>query len=58
MLLSVIPRDRRQMYEVGKIIHAVVAKDSFFEINAGYGESLVAGLVRLDGYPAGIMAAR
>lgn len=55
-LLSVIPRDRRQMYKVRKIIHAIADKDSFFEINPGYGESLVVGLARLNGYAVGIMA--
>ena len=55
-LLSVIPRDRRQMYEVRNIINSILDKDSFFEINPGYGKSLVVGLARLDGYAIGIMA--
>jgi acetyl-CoA carboxylase carboxyltransferase component len=55
-LLSVIPRDRRQMYEVREVIEAVVDRLSFFEINPGYGEALVVGLARLDGYSVGIMA--
>ncbi|PCJ21842.1 MAG: methylmalonyl-CoA carboxyltransferase [SAR86 cluster bacterium] len=55
-LLSVIPRDRRQMYQIREVISAVVDKDSFFEINPGYGESLVIGLARFDGYAVGIMA--
>jgi acetyl-CoA carboxylase carboxyltransferase component len=55
-LLSVIPRDRRQMYEVREVIHGVVDRESFFEINAGYGRSLVIGLARLNGYPVGVMA--
>ena len=55
-LLSIIPRDRRQMYQVREIIEAIVDSDAFFEINAGYGESLVVGLARLDGYAVGIMA--
>ena len=55
-LLSVIPRDRRQMYEVREVIHAVVDRDSFFEINPGYGQSLVVGLARLNGHPVGVLA--
>lgn len=55
-LLSVIPRDRRQMYQIGEVIDAIVDSDSFFEINPAYGESLVVGLARLDGYTVGIMA--
>lgn len=55
-LLSVIPRDRREMYEVRDVINAVVDQDSFFEINAGYGQSLVVGLGRFNGHPVGIIA--
>ncbi|MEE3289453.1 MAG: carboxyl transferase domain-containing protein [Pseudomonadota bacterium] len=55
-LLSIIPRDRRQMYKVRNIINSIIDKDSFFEINPGYGKSLVVGLARLDGYAIGIMA--
>lgn len=55
-LISVIPRDRRQMYQIREVIEAVLDKESFFEINPGYGESLVVGLARLDGYAVGVMA--
>tara|TARA_B100000408_G_C10282661_1_gene216697 strand:- start:416 stop:1117 length:702 start_codon:yes stop_codon:yes gene_type:complete len=44
------------MYQVREIINAIVDVDSFFEINAGYGESLVVGLARLDGFSIGIIA--
>lgn len=55
-LLSVIPRDRRQMYQVREIVNSIVDKDSFFEINPSYGKSLVVGLARMNGYPIGLMA--
>lgn len=55
-LISVIPRDRRQMYQIMAVIHAIVDKDSFFELNTNYGEALVVGLARLDGYSVGVMA--
>ncbi|HJO11135.1 MAG: carboxyl transferase domain-containing protein [Gammaproteobacteria bacterium] len=55
-LLSVIPRDRRQMYQIREIINSVLDIESFFEISAGYGKALVTGLARLDGYSVGIMA--
>ena len=55
-LLSVIPRNRRQMYKIRKVIHAIVDLESFFEINPGYGQSLVVGLARLNGFAIGIMA--
>jgi len=55
-LLSIIPRDRRQMYQVRSVINHVADKNLFFEISNGYGPSLVVGLARLDGYSVGIMA--
>ena len=55
-LLSVIPRDRRQMYQVREIIESVTDAESFFEINPGYGRSLVVGLARLNGHAIGLMA--
>ena len=55
-LVSVIPRDRREMYEVRDIIDSIVDRDAFFEINPGHGQSLVVGLGRLDGHPVGIIA--
>ena len=55
-LMTVIPRDRRKMYQVREVVSSVVDKDSFFEINPGYGKSLVVGLARVNGYAVGIMA--
>ena len=55
-LLSVIPRNRREMYEIGQIISAVVDRDSFLEISPAYGQSLTVGLARMDGHAVGLMA--
>ena len=55
-LISIIPKDRKSPYEVRKIIQMVLDKESFFEIGAGYGKSLVTGLASLDGHPVGILA--
>jgi len=55
-LLSAIPRNRRRPYKVREIIRAVVDRDSFFEIGAGWGRTVVTGLARLDGYPVGIIS--
>ena len=46
-LLSVIPRNRREMYEIGDIISAIVDRESFFEISPAHGQSLTVGLARL-----------
>ena len=55
-LLSLIPRQRRRVYDAKKLIRLVVDRDSFFELAPFYGQSLLTGLARLDGYPVGVMA--
>ena len=55
-LLEIVPRSRRRAYRVHKILHAVLDRESFFEMGAGYGRSLVTGLARLDGHPVGVLA--
>src|SRR5215216_2003089 len=55
-LLSIIPRDRRQAYDVRRLLALVLDRYSFFEIGRYYGRPLVTGLARLDGYPVGVMA--
>jgi methylmalonyl-CoA decarboxylase subunit alpha len=55
-LLSLIPRNPRQIYDPKLLIRLVVDQDSFFEIAPLYGRSRVTGLARLHGYPVGVMA--
>ena len=54
-LLSVIPRNKRRVYDAYKIVRAIVDQDSFFEITPHWGRSRIVGLARLNGYPCGIM---
>ena len=55
-LLSVIPRERRRVYDMRKLVRAVVDRDSGFELGRGYGRSQVTLLARLDGQPVGVWA--
>ena len=55
-LLSVVPRNRRQAFDVHKVIDMVVDKGSFFEMARGYGRSIVVGLARINGQSVGITA--
>lgn len=54
-LLSIIPRNKRQIYDPKKILNAVLDTDSFFEIAPHYGRSRMLGLARVNGYPVGVM---
>ena len=55
-LLSAIPRDRRRTYDIRHVIRMIFDLDSFFEIGAGWGQSVVCGLASLMGYPVGVLA--
>ena len=55
-LLSAIPKNRRRPYKVRQVIEAVIDRESFFEIGGGWGQSLVTGFGRIDGFPVGIVA--
>ena len=54
-LLSAIPRNKREIYDPGKILNAVLDTNSFFEIAPHYGRSRMLGLARVNGYPVGVM---
>jgi acetyl-CoA carboxylase carboxyltransferase component len=54
-LLSIVPRNRRQVYDARKLVSLVVDQGSFFEIAPLYGRARITGLARLDGYPVGVM---
>lgn len=53
-LRSVVPRKRERMYDPRKIITTVVDLNSFFEIGALWGRTVIVGLARLGGKPVGI----
>ena len=55
-LIEAIPKDRRKVYKSREIINSLVDKDSFLEFGKYSGQSVVAGLARLDGWPIGLLA--
>tara|TARA_B100000929_G_scaffold228398_1_gene184795 strand:+ start:30 stop:1577 length:1548 start_codon:yes stop_codon:yes gene_type:complete len=55
-LIDAIPKNRRKVYKSRDIITSVVDEGSFLEFGEEYGQSIVAGLARLDGWPVAIMA--
>jgi len=55
-LLGIVPRDRRRVYAMRRVVELVVDRDSFFEMSAGFGRSQITGLARLAGQPVGIWA--
>ncbi|MFN3230666.1 MAG: acyl-CoA carboxylase subunit beta [Alphaproteobacteria bacterium] len=55
-LIDIVPRDRRKVYKMRKIIEAVVDKGSFFEIGKYFGRSCITGFARFDGWPVALLA--
>jgi 3-methylcrotonyl-CoA carboxylase beta subunit len=55
-LYGVIPAESRQSYDVREVIARLVDGSEFHEFKARYGETLVCGFARLEGYPVGILA--
>ncbi|HVR29188.1 MAG TPA: carboxyl transferase domain-containing protein, partial [Thermoanaerobaculia bacterium] len=55
-LLDIIPRDRRRLYDMRRLLALVLDLDSVFEIAPSYGRSQVTALARLDGWPVGVFA--
>ena len=56
-LLSIIPRNRRQVYKMRPLIELLFDKGSFFEFGTLFGRSVITGFARLGGLPVAVMAA-
>ena len=55
-LIEAIPKNRRKIYDMRKIINSVIDKGSFLEIGKNYGRSVITGMARLDGWPVAVLA--
>jgi len=55
-LLSIVPRERRRVYDARRLVAHVLDRGSFFELGRGTGRSQITGLARLAGQPVGVWA--
>ena len=55
-LYGLIPDDYRQQLDAREVIARIVDGSRFDEFKALYGETLVCGFARIEGYPVGILA--
>ncbi len=55
-LIEIVPRNRRRLYDMRRILALVFDRDSFFEMGALHGRGLITGLARLSGHPVGVLA--
>jgi acetyl-CoA carboxylase carboxyltransferase component len=55
-IMGLLPASRTQVYDVRRILRAVVDRDSLFELKAKFGKAAVTALARLNGRTVGIIA--
>jgi len=55
-LYGIIPTDVRKPYAVKEVIARLVDGSRFHEFKREYGETLITGFARIEGYPVGILA--
>jgi acetyl-CoA carboxylase carboxyltransferase component len=55
-LYGLVPEDYRQQFDPREAIARIVDGSRFDEFKALYGETLVCGFARIEGYPVGILA--
>src|SRR5216117_3494852 len=55
-LYGLIPEDYRQSFDAREVIARIVDGSRFHEFKELYGETLVCGFARIDGFPVGILA--
>ncbi|REJ96830.1 MAG: acyl-CoA carboxylase subunit beta [Planctomycetota bacterium] len=55
-LYDLVSPDRRQDYEVREVLDCIVDADTFDEYRPEYGQTVVCGTARVNGFPVGIVA--
>ncbi len=55
-LLSIVPREAKQVYSMRRICHAVFDVGSVFEMGSRWGRAAITAFARLDGWPVAVLA--
>ncbi len=55
-IFDVFPDDRTKPYDMHNVLECIVDEDSFTEFKKGYGQTLITGFARVDGWSVGIIA--
>jgi acetyl-CoA carboxylase carboxyltransferase component len=55
-LLSIVPRERRRVYDMRRLLALVLDRGSLFELGRDHGRAQITALARLDGQPVGVWA--
>lgn len=55
-ILDILPADRTKPYDMNDLLACMIDAGSFTEFKEGYGQTLVTGFARIDGWSVGIVA--
>jgi acetyl-CoA carboxylase carboxyltransferase component len=55
-LLDIVPRYGRRIYDMGRVLDAVFDRGSRFDVQPGFGRSVLCSLCRLGGHPVAVVA--
>jgi 3-methylcrotonyl-CoA carboxylase beta subunit len=55
-LVEAFPADRAKPYDMMKVLDSIIDAGSFTEFKKGYGQTIITGYARIDGWSVGIVA--
>ncbi|MCE2496016.1 MAG: acyl-CoA carboxylase subunit beta [Flavobacteriales bacterium] len=55
-IMGILPEKRDKQYDIHELIEHLIDADSWEEYKAGYGQTIVTGYARIDGWAVGIVA--
>jgi acetyl-CoA carboxylase carboxyltransferase component len=56
LLRELIPEQRKRIYDVRRVVHALFDEGSVLELRHGFGAGMLTALARVDGRPLGVVA--
>jgi acetyl-CoA carboxylase carboxyltransferase component len=55
-LYDILPETRTSPYDMNELLECMIDEDSFTEFKKGYGQTIITGYARIDGWSVGIVA--
>ncbi|MFN1833785.1 acyl-CoA carboxylase subunit beta [Balneola sp. MJW-20] len=55
-IFEILPESRTSPYDMNDLLECIIDKDSFTEFKKGYGQTIITGYARIDGWSVGIVA--
>lgn len=55
-IFDILPESRTAPYDMNELLECIIDEDSFTEFKKGYGQTIITGYARIDGWSVGIVA--